>query len=526
MYEIVNISILPITTHPSLEILSHDKKIKIPQEMIEQLQQNSHNDFLMYSIICYIQWLIYNQSLQQNKDVISMIPNIHLLFKFKKNQDIKKGVYGFVKKAYLLNNYPVILKFIKKNIQPLIGIYDILHEYLIAIHSTNVLRKYCPNYCMTFGIFYNKNNITMAMEYINGVHFSTIFKDVHSKSYTTSYGIKFLKLIIQLIGAIELGQDLFFFTHYDLHLENVMIQSNHSIKDLYYPFKSFSIHIENPEYICNIIDYGFSSITIDNKIYGKNNINLFPELGMYPFFITGIDLIKFFSSCYYQLHKKINKTSCNYVFYNFISFVLTKFYNLKLEETDLLDNKLIATNFSNQIYKSPTEFILFLYQEETQKYIYQLFKIDSYPFHFLNEYKTNKFEISNDVCPLFHQIFQQKISSLSFPTQKINSTTHISNIDVEKLNIILHSYSNKTPPILHLDHIMYLYDHYKDIELLHIYCQSIETIWNAFKSNTILPESILHFYNTNLFKIIQIYYVFKSVLFYLLYIKTTLKLSF
>ena len=187
---------------------------------------------------------------------------------------------------------------------------DILREYYIGITEINKLRYFVPNFVYTFGLFgcpplkmtghvkVDLNKICdpktgdiftkfIVYEKVNG----ETFRKLHDKITKED----FLNIFYQLLIALEVAQRKIGFTHFDLHLENVML-----IK-LKEPFEYSVIigdsiyKIKATKYLAMIIDYGHSVVRkqVDNKGLRYIGAGEFPEYGMVNYMIPGYDMYKF-----------------------------------------------------------------------------------------------------------------------------------------------------------------------------------------------------------------------------------------
>jgi len=399
-------------------------------ESSQYIQTHFDSSSVMYTIASWIQWQLLENSHQQQMDRIPVMDRYMNLFRPKKQSSKKKeddsrhqrGEYSMVK-PYCINqrNYPVMFKFIRKKIDTLIGIGDSVHEYLICTHGLNHLRVLCPHFCYGFGIFYAQHEPVYIMEWIRGQNFTQYMENTMYDKYDSSMGERFLQLFIQLIGALELAQERMQFTHYDLHIENVMVRPlTVPMTCLKYPFRTFTVVLENVDTICQIIDFTFSSITLGTRRLGKDSLNAFPEIGMYPFFIPGVDIIKWLSTVYITLTEEfssITPSSLPQRILQFVRYLMDHFYHISVDE-ELLDFKFIASHLTNSIYYSSFELMLFLLDPTHQKSICDIFEITQYPFRIeLGYHTTCSPQDDTAIDEHFQRLFQiLRLSSASVPS--------------------------------------------------------------------------------------------------------------
>jgi len=542
MYKYYQLECFPIIAYKKPQMLndklliSKKKKTNLKKKNLEENIQYIEDFFydinVMYSIASYVQWLIYEQSIIQRLEYIPIISQYKTIFSCpSEKQSIKKGVYGYVKQHCLCNTYRVILKFVRKKIEPIVGISDITHEYIITTHGLNYLRQYCPNFCYSFGLVYTSNSeMIHIMEYINGLTLGKFLENNQSLIYQPSMGKLFLQMIIQIIGSLELAQDLLWFSHYDLHMDNILIRKlKKEIPTLHYPFKTFTIVLHNIELIIQYIDFGFSTITINsNIICGKNHINVFPEIGMYPFYVPSVDILKLITTLFVKFNEKVQNSSFNAIILRFIKYILDNFYQIEIDDK-LIDLRFIGTQLYRTIYRSPTEFMLFLLSPIHKTFILNLFQLDSYPFEFLDEYKTNVSvnddhkELINSHLQNSFQIHQIDISVTS-PLKENNSNQN-QNIQLQPIKYIVEHYEFLECPLLHTDYISDIQAYCEEKSEWSIFSKNVEAILFSYKVNQKISANISSYFKNNLNSILRLYYTYKTLSFFIHYLKDQLKLN-
>lgn len=128
----------------------------------------------------------------------------------------------------------------------------LFHEAFIGLRVGNEMRKLIPNFVWTFGIFNDK----LFIEYLQGDELEIIDQDCAS----------------QIIPALIMANELFDFSHYDLHPKNII-----KVKISDYPFyikyviKNKDYYVSTNGYIYVIIDFGNSYALIDNHSHGSPN---------------------------------------------------------------------------------------------------------------------------------------------------------------------------------------------------------------------------------------------------------------
>jgi hypothetical protein len=150
---------------------------------------------------------------------------------------------------------------------------NIIRSYYIG-KVLNSLQYILPNFIKTYKL--EKNNrgqFLLYTEYIKGKTFAEV---LNSLSFSD-----FLNIFLQILLALELARQYYNFTHYDLHLSNIIL------KPLKVPL-SYTVKINNKKYVFHtckylaiIIDFGYSYLQVNDEIicaegleqYGINSEN-------------------------------------------------------------------------------------------------------------------------------------------------------------------------------------------------------------------------------------------------------------
>lgn len=153
------------------------------------------------------------------------------------------------------------------------------HELLVGVLGTNKLRSVIPNFAYIYGGFKcsqplidpNKNVISWCAndreEEVNYVIYENISPSISAEKYLENVTSRqFLSIYMQLLYSLLMAQRVCDFTHYDLHLQNILIREIPS-KEFYIPYITENNITEYLlcERIATIIDYGFSHIGVRMK---------------------------------------------------------------------------------------------------------------------------------------------------------------------------------------------------------------------------------------------------------------------
>lgn len=333
------------------------------------VKTNFNNGNIMLNISQILQWCSY--LLKDEKKTLQSIFKIIQTF-------LSSNTKRVVKQILEKTKFNIVKKILKKN-DP--DCESLRNEYFVGIYGLNFIRLSCANFGFYYYLKDEKDKISVYQEYISGISFSNFMKKLSKKtfSYAPGLGETFLSCFLQNIVALEYAQSTLQFTHFDLHLENIMLRNNETKQSVEIPYFDKYVVFDKPEFISTIIDFGFSTVRkSETEIFSNFNTG-FPEYGYYPFFLSGVDNFRVISTFY------INTINRNNEFEGkinvFARFILEKFYNVNV--TEFVNNlKLFSKYYANitffsQAYKTPNQLFNFLLKNE--KYICQLFKISKFP---------------------------------------------------------------------------------------------------------------------------------------------------
>lgn len=146
------------------------------------------------------------------------------------------------------------------------------YEYLVGL-EVNKLRFYVDNFVMTYGLFLlenragyapHKNPVIAAEEefptrrkYTPYLMIEKVYGNPLSKIIENLSNHDIHSILLQLFNALQIAQDQIQFTHYDLHLDNVIITELVKPQQIKY-----SNLVLETNYQIKIIDYGSSHASI------------------------------------------------------------------------------------------------------------------------------------------------------------------------------------------------------------------------------------------------------------------------
>lgn len=122
----------------------------------------------------------------------------------------------------------------------------------------------------------------------------------------------FLEILIQIINALNIAYIIYDFTHYDLHLGNLIFVNKVSCINIYKDLNNYE-EIKF-DFLIKIIDYEFSHFSIRGRHYGHSNLSQYkihrnksyPMHDIYKLFMTCcLEILKYNENIEYSLLKQI-----------------------------------------------------------------------------------------------------------------------------------------------------------------------------------------------------------------------------
>ena len=174
--------------------------------------------------------------------------------------EIGKGAYATVRSAQNKEN----------NSKVAIKIYD-KFKMLTPNRKKNVEREIKiltklnhPNIIKLYKTVENKRSLNLIMEYVNGCSLLSYLKKRHNKKLEEPEARRIFK---QLIQALEYCHDLGI-THRDIKLENILIDSHHSIKLIDFGFSTCFPNDKKIKLFCGTPSYMSPEIVNKQESYG------------------------------------------------------------------------------------------------------------------------------------------------------------------------------------------------------------------------------------------------------------------
>jgi len=530
------------------------KKSSLTQSRIQSCKQlfldHFQDAFLMYSIGCYFQWLIYSNSATEYGTNITELPIIgKQVQKFESNLiPIGSGKSGFVYASQFMGTrFPIIIKL---PIHPT-SFTEVLHEYIIGTKGTNLLRLICPNYCFIYAIYYqmsckNLGSVTecapnrLLMEHIKGMTFSKYISNIIKLEATAQNIEEFLKVFFQIVLALEVGQETMFFTHYDFHPANIMIRSVKSIPVLEYPILDQTIALYDVSGVVTFIDYAHACIKKKEGFIGKAFDASFPNFGMFPFYIPGADLFKLFINIWLNdfnvrkgevyTVKNMEPDTMGYVLSDFFKYILLEFFRFQTFDPtkSLYIEPRIYGRFPNgtnlySIYKSPYNLIEFLVKNE-ETICKKLFgTISNFPWTISDELFIGHSSSNLKVNECFNELYCANLTT-DLAANVYETTWNLD--DSIELNNGVAEIILKMPriPKLQLQHLEALVKYFADQELWNYFAFYMTRIMTCHRLKQKTPQVVEEFYQQNKEKLQYFYRAYVCAKGYLSYLHEMFKI--
>lgn len=384
----------PITcTPPTIQTMPHKKKLADLAFCPSHFENNLLDGTMMKALSCFLQWYLYTSKDDANR-LLERIPQIddptRALLQ-KKLVALQKGASGSVGRSIILNDR---LSVAIKRALSMSSLEDLIQEYFVGVYGLNHLRFLCPNFCYTFAIYHHHFSTRILMENIKGKTLIRHLQETCRLPFSVQSTTHFLQLWIQIILALEIAQETYGFTHFDLHGENVLIRSLPSaVPTLQYPIFDEVYRLDNITSLSTLIDFGHSTIRYKKGFFGKGGSNAFPQYGMYPFYIAGADLFKLLTYLWITLgYDSCTKTMITFApdsmgsrYLLFFQFLLETFYGKQYwnpAKPGYVSPETIRQQFYDgtqypSIYYSPFDMLQFLRVQQQQ--ICRFLTIASYP---------------------------------------------------------------------------------------------------------------------------------------------------
>jgi len=396
---------------------------------------------LMFAFMDMIQWILF-RSYQRRLDPkkIPMVSNELFQPFLQESIHLKtfgeKSTSGMVRWSEMLKDrFPIILKAIQKK-GNVTQMEDLIHEYVVSLYALNSLRTRIPHFSFAFALYSDPHySLSLVMEWIpNGLTLSSYLDKQLSLRWKEERSLEWISIWMQIMLALEIAQEQCWFTHYDLHADNLILRENQHIHHVpqFHVFHETYQWKSAPTYIPTMIDFAHACVTdkSSNLLIGKRGKASFPEYGMYASYVPGADLLKLILYLYsrYLSERTYDPMSmAERIFRPFMIWILRQFYQIVLDEKKVKQKFVeeIRVNLYNMtrypiIYYSPYDLIQFLDQESVTAC--RLLRIQQFPW----KKSIRTFENKSDHSPLswetcFLTQFCSSIKPIMTPSPRSNS---------------------------------------------------------------------------------------------------------
>lgn len=271
-----------MTTSPScpISLLENlrDRSSHIKNSRLKQLvSEKFYDPNVMEAAMCATESVVFlsnNDPLKLNNRIRSHIHNLKLLSSGMEGMTM---VGDFIK----LDDF-YVLKVPKNKSQA-----DLLHEAIVGLYGTNMLRQYIPNFAYIYGLFScsppligkdefvkswclnNKNNVNYIL-YENITPAEEVSRFLRRCSAS-----EFLQIFMQILHSLQTAVECIDFTHYDLNHNNVLVKfmGKTPVMIKYKSTDNKDIYLKT-KILAMIIDYNMSHIKVNNKHLGDADHSL------------------------------------------------------------------------------------------------------------------------------------------------------------------------------------------------------------------------------------------------------------
>jgi len=392
------------------------------------LQRNFLDGSMMHTLACYLQWFLYSLSPQgYDPDDISIpgLPPEETKWLQHTLVQLSRGTNGAVRLSQeaLSHRFPVI---IKEPNDP-VFMFDMIHEYLIAYYGTNHLRYTIPSFCYHYALYHKDFLIRLVMEKIPGTTLSSFARRVIDPKAPPPMLHEFLSILFQTILALEVAQEELWFTHFDLHTNNVMVRET----DVPVPYLQFRVldriyEFRDVRSVATLIDFGHAVIRHKNGFFGKHGTGSLPNYGMYPFYIPGVDIFKLIMNLwFYFFHGKDMTHSTNgRRLQRFFRHIIEKFFGFSItfDFKTLAEKQFFNATKMKCVFFSPLDLLTFL--NATSRTTLPMLGLTSFPFHIrsLRDAKPPPLYQNPDARACFYDLFCTHVQSFPRHQQQKSST--------------------------------------------------------------------------------------------------------
>lgn len=346
----------------------------VSEETVLNIRENAQNKFnngmLLLNICALVQWF---EHFFQKEEWFQLLKRENNLIRIISLNESKTVIEWNQKNCFFM-------EMIEKSCKNKYLFSEIVNEYFVGVYGINYLRLLIPNFVFTYYLNSGvSDKISVHREYVPGISFSEYMKKLCRKPKRTGMQ-EFLSIFLQIICSLELAQQTLQFSHFDLHGKNIILRPvmNYTAT---FPIFDISYKFENCNVIPVFIDFEFSTIRYKTLII--SNDPLCHDWGIYPFFISGCDMLRFITCCFlYSLpYKGIQEDFTGCILNKFIETILSKFYGMNLDffcqNIDLFQKHNFNFTMNQVIFKTPLQFLRFF--DENEPELLQILGLSDFP---------------------------------------------------------------------------------------------------------------------------------------------------
>lgn len=179
-----------------------------------------------------------------------------------------------------IGNEPCVVKHFNKS--SLSGHVDREHASGQLLNTLNL-----PWFVQSLGVFYRNSGPYNVTRFVDGVSMK--------QALPTMTRLDFFSIVSQLCVALEKAQKEFFFGHYDLHLENIILQEK-ATDVRHMTFDEYVVEFSN-DVLPVIIDFGMSCGQRHGRTWGLSGLE---SKSIFQHLLPGYDMFCFFLYCQQQ----------------------------------------------------------------------------------------------------------------------------------------------------------------------------------------------------------------------------------
>jgi hypothetical protein len=351
---------------------------------VDFIQRNFMDADMMRTLSCFLRWLVYSAAPENPRTRIPRIKANEAGWLQHAAVEIGRGATAT---AYASNALGKRLPLVIKKAVSAMETENFTHEYAISMEGTNGLRSLCPNFCFTFALYQKESISRILLEKIpDSVALVQYVQSMTTLPFSTDRMDRFLRVFIQVVLSLEVAQETLFFTHFDLHGENVLVRKT----DVVVPRLTYLIGdrvytLRKVSEVATILDFGHATVRYKRGFIATPGG--FPEYGMYPFYVPGADLFKLFTYLWLNLFstKTHAQGSMGLVLSTFFKDLLENFYGVQTidpSKPKYMNPKRLSDNFYNgtmlpSIFFSPYDLLQMLDRRRPE--ITSMLGIAAYP---------------------------------------------------------------------------------------------------------------------------------------------------